>query len=681
MPTGPITASLSSSEAEPQAEGRVSVEANRVPRAHQPIWEMLAAVFMALIAHHAAIHGVFHQDDAAIIHASTLKHKAWEAAQAQGRTDWNVFRERPIYYLSLLVNHHLAGNQPDINKDDPFGFHLFNLIGHLIAVAGLYMLVASLQMRSHRLLRKHGLPYDALAPGWGAVGSYLPLFAAVLFAIHPLASEPVAYVMARANGWGGAFFLWFWAFGVKALTPRYGLGRPRQSMLRPIILSAAALLCLIVSFGFKETHVLMAVLLPLSLWVCTPAAVRAKIRQDKRAAVASGVKAPQAGNAKRYAVIGLVVMVLLGLTAALLKITEPLINRVLYEFPADPATAVGTQAPVWLWNFGRLFVPLHVSLEYDHPFRDLHDPIFWYSAFGHVLILGAVFYFGKRRPWLRMGLVMTYITLMPTNSILLRYDLWSDRNAYLACAAGCVILAGLFQEMAMRLKSLDGFGRPLMTVKGYAGIALFVVWVGLLSYQSHVRDKMYADPVTFWTHTCEVAPNHPRAHLQLAYIFDSIQKHKEAKLYYQRTVDLIDETVAESSDEAKAKFDKSEPGLWDWLFKSQKNETRKYFGHSHWSLWRSLAETRLAQFDIEEGGDALYDAEERLYLALQDNPGDLEPLRAIVDLYLLMNEPESAYDIIDEVLEDGVLIPKDEEKRLRDKVKNYEKQKAEAARG
>ena len=106
-----------------------------------------------------------------------------------------------------------------------------------------------------------------------------------------------------------------------------------------------------------------------------------------------------------------------------------------------------------------------------------------------------------------------------------------------------------------------------------------------------------------------------------------------------------------------------------------------YFGHSHWGLWRSLAETRLAQFDIEDGGDSLYDAEERLYLAIQDNPGDPTPVKAFVDLMLLMNEPDSADDVLDEIAEDGVPLPLKDDKAAREKIKKYRKEMARAIRG
>lgn len=629
---------------------KASAPARAIPRAHQPFWEILAAIFLALIAHHTVIHGSFHQDDEAIINAANIKAKAWEAEKAKGRFAWEYLRERPLYYFTLVVNHRL-GSDPQ-GKDIPFGFHLFNLIGHLLAVAGLYVLVASLQMRSHQLLRQHGLNRDALAPGWGATASYLPLYAAVLFAVHPLATEPVAYVMARANGWGGALFLWSWAFCVKALTPRVRLGRAEGSVLRIVLLVIASLFLLFLSWGFKETHALMVIVFPISLWLATPAAVRAKVREQRRAskkgedqetedAKQSNEDGGLATGLKRrpWLAFGAVVFVflVLGLAYGLLKVSQPLVERVFYDFPFDPEIALPSQSAIVLWNWGRALVPYYVSLEYDHPFRELNDPVFWATLAGHVALVVAAWFLGRRRPWMRIGVVMYYITLAPTNSFLLRFDLWSDRNAYLACAAACVIIAGLFQELALRTRTVDLYARPVFSGRGWAAVALFVIWIGAFTYLSHKRDKLYSNPEAFWADTVAKAPNHPRAHLQYAYILDSVDKLEPAKYHYQRTVDLIDAV--------------------------------EYFGHSHWALWRSLAETRLAHFDIERAmkgdEDYLYDAEERLYMAFRDNPTDPAPLRELIKLHFYMKELDSVEEDLEEALEDGSPLNAKEELQFR----------------
>ncbi len=652
--------------------------ARPIPRSHQPLWEILAALFLALIAHHTVIYGTFHQDDEAIINAANIKAKEWENRTGLAKYAWDYWRERPLYYLSLVVNDRF-GKDPE-GKDIPFGFHLFNLIGHLMAVAGLYVLVARIQMRCHRLLRARGMGPDALAPGWGAVRSYLPLLAAFLFAVHPVASEPVAYVMARANGWGGAFFLWSWAFFIKAFTPRRRLGIIDRSVLRQGFHFALGLFFLLLAWAFKETHVLMAVLFPISLLLTSPAFVGAwrKERIAKASpgsAEGDGSAAEPEGNAQAYrrtggpSVLpkGAAVAALTGFFIALsgamvfvfFKVSRGFIHRVLYDFPIEPEVMLPSQAVIVLWNWFRMLIPYKVSLEYDFLFREMNDPLSWACLWGNVLWVAGAVYFGRRRPWLIVAVLMYYVTLAPTNSVLLRFDLWSDRNGYLAAAAGCVVLAGCFQELALRMKTLDSYARPVFAGRGWAAVSFFVIWVAALAYLTHSRDKLYADPIAFWADTVAKAPTHPRAHLQYAYILDSVDRTDEAHHHYQTTVNLIDGLGLDGKRENLSEMD-------------------QYFGHSHWALWRSLAETRLAQFDMERarrGGqdyDYVYDAEERLYLACRDNPGDPAPLAELIRLHFFMKELDSVEEDFEEAYEDGCpLLPKEEVELRVQLVRSY----------
>lgn len=115
----------------------------------------------ALAAYGLTLAGSFHFDDYSLFSDPVIT-----SASGWWRV-WLPHQTRPLTWFSFWLNYRLGGN-------DPILYHAFNLALHLAAV----WLAAGVLMRL--------LPERA---AW---------IAAALFAIHPIQSEPVAYVFARA---------------------------------------------------------------------------------------------------------------------------------------------------------------------------------------------------------------------------------------------------------------------------------------------------------------------------------------------------------------------------------------------------------------------------------------------------------------------------------------------------
>jgi len=123
--------------------------------------ERLLLIAGALVAFGGAAWGSFHFDDYAIFSDPVLTSPSgwWEV--------WGPLYTRPLTYFTFWLNYQLGGREP-------LGYHLFNLALHIGAVLLLW-----------ELLRRVIPPRAAL-------------IGALLFAIHPIQSEAVAYVFARA---------------------------------------------------------------------------------------------------------------------------------------------------------------------------------------------------------------------------------------------------------------------------------------------------------------------------------------------------------------------------------------------------------------------------------------------------------------------------------------------------
>ena len=154
----------------------------------------------ALIVYAGAFHGDFHYDDSLTI------------LDNPHLVDWRTFighldhMVRPILYATFLVDRSLYGFEPG-------GYHALNLVLHV----GSTILVYAILKRAVE------------------EGSTIPFWTALIFAIHPIATETVTYISGRASGLMAFFYLLAFFLYVRAweapVTRRHPV--PAQTERRP----------------------------------------------------------------------------------------------------------------------------------------------------------------------------------------------------------------------------------------------------------------------------------------------------------------------------------------------------------------------------------------------------------------------------------------------------------------
>ena len=307
----------------------------------------LLLILAAALAFAPSIAGTWHLDDYSI-----LSDPAYTTPG--GALDLALFRVRPLTNLTLWANYQLHG-------DNPLGFHLVNLLLHLIAV---WFARDALS----RLLR----------------GS-AALLAATVFALHPLQTEPVAYIYARTTLLCG-LFAWAaianWARGrhwITVLITGLALLSKEEAVALPVFF---AMLHLTVSRNHREWR-------PIGVMFAL--------------ALATGLR-------------GLV---------ATAEITGSGAGLDVATSPVDYARAQGYVIVRYL----RLLI-FPVGLNFD-PDLAISPAL---GALGWAAILGLAAYLFRTKPkagfWFAAGLVF----LAPTSSFLPIADLAADRRMYLAGA-------------------------------------------------------------------------------------------------------------------------------------------------------------------------------------------------------------------------------------------------------
>lgn len=122
------------------------------------------------------------------------EHLAWMFS-----TSW-LGPYQPLSWLSLAVDHALWGLSGTESSPEAWGYHLTNVVLHALAAAFVFLAARRLFARVRPAAR--GLARDLAA-----------VFAALVFAVHPLRAESVVWVTERRDVLSGMFFalcLWAW---------------------------------------------------------------------------------------------------------------------------------------------------------------------------------------------------------------------------------------------------------------------------------------------------------------------------------------------------------------------------------------------------------------------------------------------------------------------------------------
>ena len=357
---------------------------------------------------------------------------------------------------------------------DPFGYHLTNLLLHCANAAVFYFV-------SRRLL--------ALSAPAGETTSArsLDFFAglsAILFALHPLRVESVAWVTERRDVLSGFFCLLSILFYLQA-------GADPSKYKRRIALSVAF-------FAFSLLSKISAVTLPLALAVIDLYPSR-RLPADPKLWFSPAARRVWLEKAP---------FVLLALPAGLLGISGQL--------------RIGTLRSLAQWGaVQRLSVALYGAAFYDwktvapwslspfYPLPSKIDPLaapFLLSGF-FVFAVSVVAIVARRRLPAALAVWAWYLILLLPVSGLSQSgaQIAADRYTYLPCLGFALLTAGVFARLTAEI---GGSARRISSV-----VAAFLV--AALSALTWRENRAWRDSESLWRHALAISPDLPLAHNSL----------------------------------------------------------------------------------------------------------------------------------------------------------------------
>jgi hypothetical protein len=352
---------------------------------------------------------------------------------------------RPLATLSFALNHKLSGYEPA-------PFHAVNIMLHAGCGLVLYLLI-----------------FETVK---NAVFAFL---VSLLFLVHPVQTEAVAWVSGRGNSMFLLFLLvsvvWYrrWSSGAAARGLSYGL----------------ALLFAALSLLSKE----MAVILPGLLLVYDASLNR---------------PGGDEGWKRRF----VAVVPFLALSCAYLVLRHLVLGetRQIGYWGGGPGTALLTMIKGFVYYVRLMVVPAPLTVEYIMPIaKSLFQPSVFLCFLILSLILLICIFSYRRTPVVFFGIAWFFVSLLPVSNIVPLKAIINERFLYLPSIGFCVILASpLLMGRAVTEKRL---------MHGMVGALL----VTALLYTSLTfdRNRDWRDSLALWTASVNSSPSGPTSRYNL----------------------------------------------------------------------------------------------------------------------------------------------------------------------
>ncbi len=438
-------------------------------------WWFLILV-AGLLAYGNSLRGPFVFDDRLHLLDQTRLHHLWPMGKVVAETT------RPTVDLTLAINYALG-------KFNPFGYHLSNLVIHLLS--GLFLFgVVRRTFQTPRLKQRYEKVADGLA---GAV--------ALLWVVHPLNTQAVTYLIQRSESLMGLFYL---------LT-LYCLIRAAQEPRRLFWKTGAIVSCAL-GMGSKAIMVTAPGMLFLYDALFLAGSWREVLRR----------------RGGLYVGLGITWGVLLWSWVLLSKGEDISVGGAI---PGVTAFSYTLTQPRVILHYLKLSIwPNPLVFDYEWPVvRDVQN--FLLPGLGVGTLLGLTFWALMRGTAAGFLGVWFFGVLAPSSSVIPIADCAFEYRMYLPLIA---VVVGLVVGGYEALKKVFGSGRVTQCVAAGA----VILWAGILSGMTFRRNLDYRSEVVLWEDTIQKRPENFRAHHNLARALEREGEWEQAISYYRQAIRL-----------------------------------------------------------------------------------------------------------------------------------------------
>jgi len=443
-----------------------------------PIVQRLILVASVLISYSNSFRGAFQFDDLSNIQIAV--------SQPLSRFSFYLWTNRAIGQASLALDHWLYGQ-------NVVGFHVTNLLVHIGATLVVYGLATlTFQTPFMRAANLSAEPSDVRR----SVANSIAFFTALLFAVHPIQTQAVTYIVQRFASLASLFYLASVYCYLRArLASDSTAAAPVTPRNQVLIFYFLSVLSMSLAMRTKE----IAFTLPLAIVVFDILFFRGSFKTRLK------FLAPF--------ILGLLVIPLTLLSSHLGNSSAvDTLMRVKTEMPR--AHYFLTQIRVLVTYLRLLVFPAEQNLDYDYTtYTSLFQVPVFVSFFGLLLLLGtaalllhrsrhSISFPGRVGRIVALGIIWFFLTLAVESSFLPIRDVINEHRLYLPSA-------GIFFAVCTAvIITGEHFRRRQQILAG--SFAAFGVIAAVFAFLTFQRNQVWATPLSLWTDVVRKSPNRSR---------------------------------------------------------------------------------------------------------------------------------------------------------------------------
>lgn len=470
---------------------------------------LIAGVTFAVFAGALGNEFVSWDDDTLLLHNPNYRgfspaHLRWMF------TTFHLGHYQPLTWLTYAGDHALW----DL---DPRGYHLTNVLLHALNAGLVFLLARRLYAAASATSGDPGAP-------WSRSHDFAATLAALLFALHPLRVESVAWATERRDVLSTALFLLTLLSYWRAVRPARCGSAHAPWLTLAIVLGALTILAKAIGV------VLPAVLLVLNVFPL------------RRLTVERGASAAVRTRAVLRVGLELLPFVLMAIIGSVVAVRA--------QHAAGAAADAGRlgldqrlillvhSLAFYVW---KTLAPYKLAPLYEYPYGGLPLGVTFWASAATVVFLSALAVWQRRRwPGLPAAWVVYVVCILPVSGIFLSgSQMAADRYSYIACIGFAVLAGGAVLGGPRRRAETPRRGAPNGALpRGYGAVpnwlagAAAVVLLAVLAGLTRAQIGVWRDSHTLWNTVIQRYPRTSIAHVHRGglYLLDGDLERAEADL-------------------------------------------------------------------------------------------------------------------------------------------------------
>ncbi|MBU0469242.1 MAG: tetratricopeptide repeat protein [Candidatus Omnitrophica bacterium] len=431
---------------------------------------------VAVISYSNSFNGPFHFDDLPFIAENqTIRDVGdigaiWKGVLPQ--------HSRFVVFYTFALNYHF-------HKLDVFGYHVSNLVIHIISSLLVWWFVALLidspGINDERIVKnKHNISF----------------FAALLFVCHPVQTQAVVYISQRFASLATMFYL----LAICMYLHARGI-RSRSKIVWFVGSSFAALL----SMFTKE----IAITIPIMLLVIEIMLLNPQMSiKDQLLLITRN-------NRWVYCFLILIFLLIIPQQFDFSIKSQLFSEKISNSHDGDVITFASyfvTQFRVAMTFIRLLFIPIYQNVDYDFVLsKSIFEPAAFFSFLAFILILGFGIFYRSKNLLVSFGIIWIFVTFLP--NFIPRADVIFEHKLYL-------ISVGFYIVVVTMLFKLIKDPKIVILI-----LCLLTIAYSKLTYQ---RNKVWNSEVSLWEDIAKKSPKKWRVHYNLGSEYSILGKNELA---------------------------------------------------------------------------------------------------------------------------------------------------------